>query len=149
MLRSLLVGFMLVSTVPCGAAITPPVGEIVRTFAPVGSYGGHWGIDFATEYGSTVRAAGDGLVTFAGAVNGVRTVTILHGGALRTSYSYLASIGVEKGDQVHAGDGLGESGTDHGVDAVHFSARIGQRYIDPALAPSCDAGALRLAPLDP
>ncbi len=153
MLRTLLVGVIFVSSVvpvaPCGGAIAAPVGQVVRAFAPVGSYGGHWGVDFATEQGNTVRAVADGVVTFAGTVAGVRTVTIFHGGSLRTSYSYLASISVTTGDRLLAGDALGESGTDHGVGALHLSSRVGARYVDPALVLSCSGGNLRLLPIDP
>ncbi|NOY56615.1 MAG: M23 family metallopeptidase [Actinobacteria bacterium] len=152
MLRSLLVGVIVlagaVPGVPCGDAIASPVGRVVRTFAPVGSYAGHWGVDLAMERGSAVRAVADGTVTFANVVAGVRTVTIFHGGSLRTSYSYLLAITVAPGDRLHAGDVLGESGTDHGVGALHLSARVGTRYIDPALVLSCSRGSLRLVPLD-
>ncbi|HDH24969.1 MAG TPA: M23 family metallopeptidase, partial [Actinobacteria bacterium] len=114
MLRTLLVGVILVSAIvpdaSCGGAIVPPVGQVVRAFAPVGSYAGHWGVDVAMERGSTVRAVADGVVTFASAVAGVRTVTIFHGGSLRTSYSYLDSITVATGDRLLAGDALGKSG---------------------------------------
>ncbi|NIA26302.1 MAG: peptidoglycan DD-metalloendopeptidase family protein [Gammaproteobacteria bacterium] len=152
MLRSLLVGVIVLSgvvpSVSCGGAIVPPAGPVVRAFAPVGSYAGHWGADYAIERGSTVRTVADGVVTFAGVVAGVRTVTIFHGGSLRTSYSYLASITVAAGDRLQAGDALGESGTDHGIGALHLSSRVGSRYIDPALVLSCSKRTLHLMPLD-
>ncbi len=72
------------------AALRPPVdGVIVRGFAPVGRFGGHWGVDFKADPGTPVTAAGGGVVTFAGSVAGRLSVTIAHGGGLRTSYSYL------------------------------------------------------------
>ena len=73
-------------------------------FAPVGRYEGHWGLDLAARYGSPVRAAGAGIVTFAGSVAGMRSVTIDHGGGLRSSVSYLSEILVETGMRVVAGD---------------------------------------------
>jgi murein DD-endopeptidase MepM/ murein hydrolase activator NlpD len=131
-------------TPPCG---TPP-GEVVREFAPVGAYAGHWGVDFATGQGSEVVAAADGVVTFAGSVAGVRTVTVLHEGSLRASYSYLDEIAVAVGDSVRAGDVLGRSGVDHGVGAVHVSARVGGVYVDPMFMFSCERGTIRLSPLN-
>ena len=48
----------------------PVPGDVVREFAPQGAYAGHWGVDLAAEAGTPVRAARDGVVTFAGPVAG-------------------------------------------------------------------------------
>ena len=106
-------------------------GPVVASFAPDGSYGGHWGIDFAVPEGTAVRAAADGVVTFSGRVGKRSSVTVHHGGSVRTSYSYLGGRAVEPGDIVERGDVLGISGLAHGVPAVHFSLRVGDRYLDP------------------
>jgi murein DD-endopeptidase MepM/ murein hydrolase activator NlpD len=129
--------------------LRPPVtAPVVRPYAPVGSYGGHWGVDFAVPVGTTVRAAESGTVTFAGSVAGRLSVTVEHGGGLRTSYSYLAVLGARSGQMVSVGDPVGTSGLAHGEPALHFSVRVEDRYQDPApwlicsLAP---APGLRLA----
>ncbi len=109
----------------------PASGPIVRDFAPVGSYAGHWGIDIAAPVETPVAAAELGVVTFAGEVAGVLSVTVSHGGGLRTSYSYLSEIAVAHGQRVVRGETVGSSGLDHGVAAVHFSVRIGDVYRDP------------------
>ena len=36
--------------------VAPVRGPVVAGFAPVGSYGGHWGIDFGAVPGTPVRA---------------------------------------------------------------------------------------------
>jgi murein DD-endopeptidase MepM/ murein hydrolase activator NlpD len=115
----------------CPGLASPVDAEIVRPFAPVGRFGGHWGVDFGTTLGTPVGAADAGTVTFAGDVAGVLSVTVDHGGGLRTSYSYLSEISVGRGEGVAAGDTLGYSGLDHDLPAVHFSVRVGDLYRDP------------------
>ena len=62
--------------------------------APSSDYAaGHRGVDFAAAPGTPVRAANDGVVSFAGSVAGTLHVTIAHAGDLRTSYSFLSSVG--------------------------------------------------------
>lgn len=151
MIRVLVAAVMLVTLLaggdPCAASLAPPSGQVIRRFAPVGNYGGHWGIDSSLENGSPVQAAGDGVVSFAGSVAGVRTVTILHPGSIRTSYSYLSVIEVHTGESVLTGATVGRSGVDHGVAALHFSMRVGGRYVDPLAVRSCPSGTIRLLPL--
>lgn len=137
------VAIALLLAVPCG---TPP-GQVVRSFAPVGQYAGHWGVDYAMDFGSEVTAIAGGVVTFAGSVAGVKSVTIDHGGGVRTSYSYLGSILVSIGDGVGGGDIVGTSGTDHSAAAIHISARVSGRYVDPSFMFECRRGTIRLSPL--
>lgn len=113
---------------------------MVRRFAPVGFYGGHWGVDLGAPLGSPVRSARDGIVTFSGAVAGTSTVTI-RGGGIRVSYSYLSGVAVRRGESVVSGEIIGWSGLDHGVPAVHVSVRILGRYVDPLSVLGCGAAA--------
>ena len=126
--------------------VAPP-GVVERTFAPVGTYGGHWGADFAMEAGSDVIVVADGIVSFAGTVAGMNTVTVDHGGGIRTSYSYLSSVDVAVGDEVRRGEILGTSGTDHGIPAIHVSARLNGSYVDPSFMFMCNRGTVRLSPI--
>ncbi|OFW66145.1 MAG: hypothetical protein A2Z12_02625 [Actinobacteria bacterium RBG_16_68_21] len=133
---------------PCLLSL-PADGPVVRGFAPEGLYGGHWGIDIAVDLATPVRTAASGVVTFSGNVAGNETVTVHHGGGVRTSYSYLTARYVTTGQAVAAGTILGASGRDHGIESVHFSLRLGARYADPLS--SCGtvgppSAALRLAP---
>ena len=143
---------LLVPARGCPRLESPVAGEIVRVFAPVGRYGGHWGVDFAAEPGTAVGAADAGEVTFAGEVAGVLSVTVHHGGGLRSSYSYLQSVSVARGAWIQRGDAIGYSGTDHDLAAVHFSVRIGDRYHDPEDWLRClnaPSKGLSLVPIDP
>ncbi len=130
---------LLVPAGDCPGLALPGAGEIVRGFAPIGRYAGHWGIDIAAAPGNPVTAADNGVVTFAGDVAGVLSVTVHHGGGLRTSYSYLESIGVAVGQPVGRGSTLGLSGVDHENPAIHFSVRVGDQYQDPGVWLGCFA----------
>src|SRR5215217_692811 len=70
-----------------GGWLRPVDGAVVRPFeAPSSEYAaGHRGVDFAVAPGTPVRAANDGVVSFAGSVAGTLHVTIVHAGGLRTS----------------------------------------------------------------
>ena len=131
-----------------GGTYEPPVdAPVTDPFRPPSTpYGpGNRGIDYATEPGTPVRAAGDGLVVFAGPVAGALHVTLLHGDALRTSYSFLAAIRVGKGQRVAQGDVVGIAAA-----TFHVGARRGDMYIDPASLWGSAAGPPRvhLVPLD-
>jgi murein DD-endopeptidase MepM/ murein hydrolase activator NlpD len=109
---------------------TRPVdGPVVRPFvAPISCFGpGHRGVDFKARPGTPVRAAGNGIVVFAGTIAHQRYVVILHLGDLRTSYSYLRSSKVRRGQRVHEGEVIGTTGRR----ALHFGLRHGPDYEDP------------------
>lgn len=117
--------------------VSPVDGPVAREFAPEGQYAGHWGIDFAVPVGTPVRAIAPGVVSFSGSVAGRLSVTIDHGGGLRTSYSYLSDRSVSQGEVVAAGTIVGFSGVDNGIDALHLSMRVNDVYINPGF--SCAA----------
>ncbi len=121
----------------CGQQMPVPGGSIVRSFEPLGRFGGHWGVDIAAPVGSTVQAISPGTVSFSGTVAGVMSVTIAHGRGLKTSYSYLNGKLVSVGDRIKAGAAIGVSGVDHGVGALHLSLRRFGQYVDPMFALSC------------
>jgi murein DD-endopeptidase MepM/ murein hydrolase activator NlpD len=114
----------------------PLYGTIVRPYdAPDDPYApGHRGVDVAAPLGSPVRASADGVVSFAGSVAGNLTVTVDHTGGLKTSYSYLGTARVRKGQRVQRGDVVGEVGRGHDASLppnVHLSARRNNVYFDP------------------
>ena len=113
-------------------------GAVVRPFEqPSSVYGaGHRGVDFAASPGTPVRAANDGIVTFAGTVAGTLHVTIAHGGTLRTSYSFLQSVAVHEGQTVARGDMVGTAGRQPTPTTTAASCTSGasrRRYVDPML----------------
>ncbi|MGY1700118.1 murein hydrolase activator EnvC family protein [Geodermatophilus sp. SYSU D00766] len=139
---------------PAGAAAGPavpvaappwvsPIGEppaVTRPFAPPPSpYGpGHRGADLAGAPGDVVRAAGDGVVVFAGMIAGRPVVSVDHAGGLRTTYEPVAPA-VGAGQQVRRGDPLGTLAAGHegcpAAACLHWGLRRGEVYLDPLALP--------------
>jgi hypothetical protein len=116
--------------------LRPVDGAVVHPFEqPATEYAaGHRGADLAAAPGTTVRAANDGVVSFAGTVADTLHVTVTHAGGLRTSYSFLATVSVRTGQQVARGDVVGTTGgtgPDHDGTTLHLGLRVGDRYVDP------------------
>jgi hypothetical protein len=122
---------------PVTAPITDPFRPPSKAYGP-----GNRGLDYATTPGTVVAAAADGEVVFAGQVGGTLHVVVLHGDGIRTSYSYLSSLRVQRGDKVHQGQALGTAGTQ----PFHFGARAGDAYVDPALLFSTGPPDVHLVP---
>lgn len=140
---------------PAGTWSPPVSGRVVRPFAePLATYGpGHRGVDFSAPSGTAVRAANDGVVSFAGVVAGSLHVVIAHDGGIRTSSSFLLRIDVRVGQRVRRGDVIGAAGgvgDGHGAGVLHFGVRVGERYVDPMLLfrPRDLTELVRLVPLD-
>lgn len=135
-------------TWPVGAG--PP--EMVRAFDPPVQrwQPGHRGVDLATTKGALVRAAGAGVVTYAGLVAGIGIVTVTHG-ELRTTYQPV-DPGVSVGDHVEPGEPIALvtlPGSHCMPDAcLHWGLLRGDAYLDPAtlVAPE---GRPRLLPIGP
>jgi murein DD-endopeptidase MepM/ murein hydrolase activator NlpD len=132
----------------------PVTGPVIQTFeAPATPYSsGHRGIDIGAPFGSTLVAAGDGQVAFAGWVAGSQFVSIDHPDGVRTTYSWLSSVTVAEGQPVARGEVIGATGQGHPELAephLHFGARVGTTYIDPMLLleGGSVAGLIHLAPL--
>lgn len=142
---------------PAGAApsawLTPPVdGPVVRPFeAPASAYGpGHRGIDYRVPPGTQVRAAGSGVVRFAGDVAGVTAVTIDHGGGIESTYTRLQSLEVARGQHVTRGEYIGLTGEAHpGRTGLHLGVKVDGDYVDPrtVMGPLGVADAIHLAPV--
>ncbi|HVR33368.1 MAG TPA: M23 family metallopeptidase [Acidimicrobiia bacterium] len=109
--------------------ITLP-GPITAPFAPEGRFGGHWGVDVALPFGSSVNAPLDGIISHAGSVAGVRSVTIRQGAYL-VSVSYLASVETTVGVGVRRGDPIGRAGNHGGGPGFHVGVRVFGAYVDP------------------
>jgi hypothetical protein len=106
--------------------VVAPVADGFR--APTHPFGpGNRGIEYDTTAGDPVSASADGQVVFAGPVAASLHVTVLHADGVRTSYSFLDALRVTAGQRVRQGDQLGVAG-----DRLHFGARLGDAYFDPA-----------------
>jgi hypothetical protein len=107
----------------------PPVaGPVIDPFRPPSTpYGsGNRGVDYRTTPGEPVGAAAAGEVVFAGRVGNGLHVVVLHADGIRTSYSFLRSIAVARGNRVAARDAVGTAAS-----SLHFGARAGDAYVDP------------------
>jgi murein DD-endopeptidase MepM/ murein hydrolase activator NlpD len=131
----------------------PVEGPVVRGYEPPSRPFGpqHLGLDFAARPGTPVRAAGDGVVAFAGLVGRARAVGIEHPGGRRTTYAYLRRAIVHSGMPVRRGDVLGFSGgrgPRHKPDVVHFGYRVNGQPQDPAQLFLPPRPRISLAPVD-
>jgi len=124
------------------APVDAPVVDVFRP--PATPYGpGNRGIDYGTEPGEAVYASADGVVVFAGRVGLSQHVVVLHDDGIRTSYSFLAEVDVRRGDHLAQGDVVGRAGAE-----LHFGARIGDEYLDPARLLTGSPPAVHLVPVD-
>ncbi|MBA2340050.1 MAG: peptidoglycan DD-metalloendopeptidase family protein [Pyrinomonadaceae bacterium] len=94
----------------------------------------HAGQDVAAGWGTSVAAAGNGTVTFAGVQNGYgQLVVVDHGNNLTTRYGHLSSIDVSAGQTVKRGDcvgSVGSTGRSTGPH-LHYEVRIGDTPVNP------------------
>ena len=94
----------------------------------------HLGYDLASFKRMPVEATQAGVVRFAGYL-GIYgdTVVIDHGLGVASLYGHLSSIGVKDGQQVAAGEIIGQSGETGlaGGDHLHFSILVRGVHVDP------------------
>jgi murein DD-endopeptidase MepM/ murein hydrolase activator NlpD len=97
----------------------------------------HQGIDYAAPPGTTVWAAADGVVTFAGprGANG-NLVSIKHGNGFETHYAHLlrTARGVTRGLRVKQRQPIGAVGSTGRSTGphLHFALKRGGSFVDPA-----------------
>jgi len=115
-------GRAVVYSPPVDAPVTDPFRPPSTPYGP-----GNRGIEYGTAANTTVVAAADGEVTFAGVVAGRQWVTVRHADGVRTTYGPLATIAVAAAGTIRAGDAIGTTQA-----ALLFTARVGDAYIDPA-----------------
>ncbi len=96
----------------------------------------HYGVDYVAARGTPVRAAGSGVVTFAGwkGDNG-RLVMVRHNGVYRTAYAHLQKYGkgIKRGTRVKQGQIIGyvgSSGASTGTH-LHYGVYKNGRVVDP------------------
>ncbi|GII20648.1 hypothetical protein Pme01_02450 [Planosporangium mesophilum] len=95
---------------------------------------GHRGVDLAAAPDVPVRAAGPGVVRFAGRLAGRGVVSIDHADGLRTTYEPITPT-VVAGQSVRAGEQIGVLEAGHPgcpvVACLHWGLRRGEVYLDP------------------
>ena len=114
---------------PVSGIITSRFGsrESIRTY-------GHTGLDIAAPEGTSIRAAADGTVTFAGYSGGYGyVVKMSHGNGIETYYAHCSELYVSAGEKVEAGDviaAVGSTGNSTG-NHLHFEVLVDGTEIDP------------------
>jgi len=89
------------------------------------SWRAHAGVDYAAPTGTRVRAAGDGVVEFAGRKGGYGNAVILrHRGTVSTLYGHLSKLNVKPGQQVQRGAIIGYTGNTGRSSGPHLHYEI-------------------------
>lgn len=110
--------------------IKPITGTITSRFATYSRVrtGAHTGLDIAASYGTSIKAAAAGTVTFAGwDSSGLGYLVIInHGNGVETYYGHCSKIYVSVGDTVKQGDvisAVGSTGNSTG-NHLHLEVRV-------------------------
>ena len=120
-------------------SVYPVYGTTTSSFgtrkSPFG-YGSefHPGIDISVPVGTPVKAAGKGVVTYAGWLSGYGNVVIIdHGYGIQSVYGHNSQILVKVGQTVKRGDIIAKSGNTGRSTGphVHFEIRVNGNPVDP------------------
>jgi murein DD-endopeptidase MepM/ murein hydrolase activator NlpD len=113
----------------------PIRGKILSDFGPKKSGLSNDGINISGKEGSTVGAADNGVVAYAGnELKGMGNLIIIqHSGGWMTVYAHLDDFNVRRGDKVRVGQKIGTVGQTGKVDSpqLHFEIRKGAKAFDP------------------
>lgn len=129
------------SSTPLGPPPAPSAsGFIWPVNGPVTSgYGLRWGrlhagVDIAAGFGTPIRAAGGGTVSYAGWLGGYGYLVVVeHGGGVATAYAHQQRIYASVGQTLAQGEVLGEVGSTGNSTGphVHFEVRVNGTAVDP------------------
>lgn len=114
----------------------PLPGLIVSGFGP--KPGGRFndGVNLKANAGEPVRAAGDGVVAYAGdAIAGFgNLILVKHAGGWVSAYGHNEALLVNRGARVKAGEVIARAGQTGAVNEpqLHFELRQGRTPVDPA-----------------
>jgi len=120
----------------------PTQGPISGVYGSQRFYNGeprspHYGVDVAVPTGTPVRAPSAGVITLAepDLFYSGGTIILDHGFGLSSSFLHLSKVGVAVGQEVRAGDAIGEVGATGRATGAHLDWRMSWRKqrIDPQL----------------
>ena len=120
----------------------PAIGPISGVYGSQRIYNGtpkspHYGVDVAMPTGTPVRAPSTGVVTLAESdlFYSGGTIILDHGYRLSSSFLHLSKVQVEVGQEVQAGEVIGEIGASGRATGAHLDWRMSWRNqrIDPQL----------------
>lgn len=113
----------------------PVRGRVIANFGSKSNGQQNDGIDLAVPEGTSVRAAEDGVVAYAGnELKGYgNLVLIRHSNGFVTAYAHASEIMVKRNDQVRRGQIIAKSGQSGTVASpqLHFEIRKGSSPVDP------------------
>ncbi len=119
-----------------GMSLRWPVrGKVIGEFGKKPGGAKNEGVNIAVPEGTSVRAAEEGVVAYAGnELKGYgNLVLIRHEGGYVTAYAHAKELFVKKGDSVKRGDVIAKAGQTGAVDSpqLHFEVRKGATALDP------------------
>lgn len=119
---------------PSASGFSWPInGTITSPFGP--RWGRlHAGLDIAAGFGTPIRAAAAGTVTYAGWMGGYGYLVVIeHGGGVATAYAHQQRIYASVGQTLARGEVLGEVGSTGNSTGphVHFEVRVNGTAVDP------------------
>lgn len=120
------------SSYPVVGPITSPFGSRTSPYGESSEF--HPGIDIAVGYGTPVKAAGKGIVTYAGWLSGYGNVVMInHGYGITSVYGHNSQLLVKVGQTVNRGDVIAKSGSTGRSTGphVHFEIRLNGNPVDP------------------
>ena len=98
----------------------------------------HYGLDFAADEGTEIKAMLDGIVTLAESDLFYTGGTLIfdHGHGISTLYMHMDKIFVKKGQKIKQGDIVGTVGSSGRATGAHLDVRLNwfQTRLDPATA---------------
>ena len=122
---------------PNGYFIWPVYGRVTSSFgyrSIFGTYSYHSGLDIAVPYGTSVKAADGGTVTFSGYKGSYGYLVIIdHGNGKQTYYGHNSSLNVSAGDKVYQGQVIAKAGsTGRSTGShCHFEVKINGTSVNP------------------
>ena len=108
---------------PVDAPVLDPFRPPAGPYAP-----GNRGIEYDIGPGTAIYAVDSGRVVFAGRIGPSLHVVVDHGEGLKSTYAFMESSSVVRGQTVSQGDRIGTAGP-----GFHLTARLWGEYVDPAL----------------
>lgn len=94
----------------------------------------HGGLDIAASYGTPIKAAASGTVSYSGVMGGYGNLVIIdHGNGITTYYGHCSELYATEGETVEAGDviaAVGSTGNSTG-NHCHFEVRIDDETVNP------------------
>ena len=124
-------------TASSGSYAWPVRGKITSYFGGrtlFGKYNFHSGIDIGCRYGTPIKAADGGKVTFAGWKGGYGNLVIItHDNGTKTYYGHNSSLVVSAGQRVYKGQTIAKAGSTGKSTGVHchFEIRVNNKAVNP------------------